>query len=151
MKILVTGAAGFTAEHLIPALKLRGHKIIGTDRLAEPSADVDLFFQTELSNISEYAKYLIGVDLIIHLAAARADWGVADEEFYNDNVVATKALLATTKDLNIKKFIFVSSIAVMPQNSKFCISEQSAEDPKTAYGKSKLLGERLIIESCESD
>ena len=35
MKIFVTGAAGFVAEHLIPELQRLGHQVVGCDRKPE--------------------------------------------------------------------------------------------------------------------
>ena len=47
--------------------------------------------------------------------------------------------------------LFVSSIAVMPQNTGMKITEQSPNDPINAYGRSKELSENLLIDHCKLD
>ena len=146
--VLVTGAAGFAAEHLIPRLKENNYFVIGLDRKAAPSASVDLYKKADLLNINDNDNIFedLEIDLVIHLAAARADWGVSDAEFNRDNYLATKALLKYCENKQINKFIFVSSISVMPQNSYSPISEQSPNAPINAYGRSKEAAENALIE-----
>ena len=87
LNILVTGASGFTAEHLIPRLKASGCYVIGTDRQKTPSAIVDEFISSDLLDFEDNFNELNApkIDYVIHLAAARADWGVSDQEFFTDN------------------------------------------------------------------
>ncbi|MDC0495984.1 NAD(P)-dependent oxidoreductase [Planktomarina temperata] len=146
MRILVTGASGFAAEHLIPKLKELNHYIIGLDRKPNASAKVDDYICLDLAsdNLSEMLE--ISVDLVIHLAAARADWGISDEEFYRDNVVATENLIKAISRLEVKRFIFTSSISVMPQDSEYPLDEQCPNGPINAYGKSKETAENLLIQ-----
>ena len=110
--ILVTGASGFVAEHLIPILRQAGNRVIGVDRKEQPSAACDEYIQSELSRLAfnDIRDHAAVPDVIIHLAAARADWGVSDAEFYEDNVEATAALLNQFEGRPLKRFIFVSSI-----------------------------------------
>lgn len=147
LNILVTGASGFTAEHLIPRLKALGCYVIGTDRKKIPSAIVDKFISSNLLNFEDNFNKLNApkIDYVIHLAAARADWGVSDQEFFTDNFEATKSLLSFCKSRGINQFLFISSISVMPQESYSVISEQSPNQPINAYGKSKEAAENLLI------
>lgn len=55
MRILITGAAGFIGQHLVPELEQAGHKVTGIDR-----DDHDLRY--ELPDVSGY-------DYVVHLAA----------------------------------------------------------------------------------
>ena len=145
MNILITGSSGFAAEHLIPSLKTLGHYIIGCDRLEKPSADVDEYLQFDLLNIEDVSVTEKNIDCVIHLAAARADWGVTDEEYFRDNFEATRKLLDFCIAKKINKFLFVSTIAVYPQENSTPLDEQAQEAPFNAYGKSKLEAENLLI------
>ena len=98
--ILVTGAAGFAAEHLIPRLRAEGNHVIGLDRKSVPSAFCDEFISVDLNDVEADKIRNIEIDIVFHLAAARADWGVSDHEFFRDNVDATSALL---ENLNLDR------------------------------------------------
>ena len=92
-KVLVTGASGFVAEHLIPVLREQGWHVCGLDRKAKPSAICDDFKCIDLIDFKENHVSNNEFDLVIHLAAARADWGVSDDEFFRDNVDASISLI----------------------------------------------------------
>jgi nucleoside-diphosphate-sugar epimerase len=148
-KVLVTGASGFVAEHLIPSLRDSGYFVFGVDRKSKPSAFCDEYKCLDLLDLS--AIHLSGheFDLVIHLAAARADWGVSEEEFFRDNVSAAKSLISAIGN-KVQKIIFVSSISVMPQGTTECLDESAPYDPINAYGFSKKEAELLFIESYKS-
>jgi len=74
MRILVTGATGFLAQHLIPALQKRGHTIRA---LVLPSGDatwllhrgVDIY-RGDVRQANTLTQPLRDVDAVFHLAAA---------------------------------------------------------------------------------
>ena len=145
-KILVTGASGFAAEHLIPRLRSAGYYVFGIDRKERPSAKCDEFLSIDLNDIMQIRDNLTEIDAVIHLAAARADWGVTDSEFYADNVEATRELLNALKSQKLDYFVFVSSISVYPQNSTESLTEVTPTGPINVYGKSKLKAEQLCVD-----
>tara|TARA_A100001015_G_scaffold48648_1_gene53759 strand:- start:2482 stop:3525 length:1044 start_codon:yes stop_codon:yes gene_type:complete len=144
--VLVTGASGFAAEHLIPLLRSAGYTVVGLDRKDAPSADCDLFISCDLADAEETAAKIPAVDIVIHMAAARADWGVSDYEFERDNVVATNSLLSAIDIERLRTFIFVSSISVMPQNTNAILDESAPYEPINVYGDTKMRAEL----ACES-
>lgn len=151
MRILVTGAAGFAAEHLIPLLREKGHYVIGCDRLSAPSAVVDEFFQFDLIDINNLNFTIPTFEIVIHLAAARADWGIPDSEFYRDNHTCTVELLNYCKLFKIGSFLFASTIAVYAQDKDIAVDEDETPMPFNAYGKSKLNAEMELLAHAHSD
>jgi nucleoside-diphosphate-sugar epimerase len=149
-KVLVTGASGFVAEHLIPVLKSAGWFVFGIDRKAYSSAVCDDFISLDLVDLKLSDLKGQSFDLVIHLAAARADWGVSKEEFFRDNVEASRSLIQVMNELNLNKVIFVSSISVMPQATSDCLDESAPYDPINAYGFSKKDAELLFIKHYSS-
>lgn len=148
-RVLVTGASGFVAEHLIPVLRSKSFSVFGLDRKKKPSALCDDFKCIELNDLKTDQLKKYKFDLVIHLAAARADWGVSDKEFFRDNVDASKSLINALGG-EVPKVIFVSSISVMPQASSDCLDESAPYDPINAYGFSKKEAELLFLESHNS-
>ena len=148
-KVFVTGASGFVAEHLIPSLRNSGYFVFGVDRKSQPSAFCDEFRSIDLIDLK--ADHICDHEfhLVIHLAAARADWGVTDEEFFRDNVSASQSLINALGN-QVPKIIFVSSISVMPQATSDCLDETAPYDPINAYGFSKKDAELLFIKNYNS-
>ena len=146
--IFVTGASGFVAEFLIPILKKNGFRVVGLDRKRSPSAFCDKFLCTDLNDhqsleLGELHEF----DTLVHLAAARADWGVSDEEFERDNVQATSRVVQLAKTIGVKKIIFVSSISIFGQGRGTILRENNQPNPINVYGRTKLAAERLV-QSC---
>tara|TARA_B100001093_G_scaffold420282_1_gene412154 strand:+ start:30023 stop:31063 length:1041 start_codon:yes stop_codon:yes gene_type:complete len=137
--ILVTGCSGFVAEHLIPILK-KEYIVIGIDR-KDCKLDLDFFIKADLNNTKNYKNLLTNVDTIIHLAAARADWGISREEFYKDNVDASRSIISVGHNAGIKNWIFVSSVSTMPQNTNELLDEAAPFQPINDYGYSKMEAE----------
>lgn len=149
-KVFVTGASGFVAEHLIPVLRSMGWFVYGTDRKEIPSAECDDFISLDLVDMKPSDLKGHSFDLVIHLAAARADWGVSDNEFFRDNEEASRSLIRVINKIHVPKIIFISSISVMPQATSDCLDESAAYDPINAYGFSKKAAELLFIENYNS-
>lgn len=146
--VLVTGASGFVAEHLIPKLKRKLDCIVvGLDRKSKPSAICDFYIESNLNDLNiKSFQDIPPIDAVYHLAAARADWGVSDEEYFSDNYDASIALLEVCGALSINEIVFVSSVSVMPQNTLNPQSEQSPIEPINAYGRSKAEAEKKFQE-----
>ena len=68
-KVLVTGAAGFIASHIVPALLRSGYRVVGIDRLPctlIPRSDHFTFIKQDIADV----KDLRGFDYVVHLAFA---------------------------------------------------------------------------------
>lgn len=84
-------------------------------------------------------------DILIH-AATSAVTTISDDEMYSTIVDGTRHVLEFAKTHGVKKLLFTSSGAVYgPQTTS--VSEDAPCRPTTAYGKGKLLAERMCIDS----
>lgn len=140
-KVLVTGSSGFVAEHLIPKLKKLNYFVVGIDRKDSNNKELDLFIKSDLNQVENYINKINDIDLVIHLAAARADWGVSRSEFMNDNLNASINLIKSGNKNNINNWIFVSSVSTMPQNTNELLDEKAPYAPINDYGESKMMAE----------
>jgi nucleoside-diphosphate-sugar epimerase len=146
-RILLTGASGYVASYLAPALRSDA-EIVGLDRLPPRSPSFDRFIVGDLCDDSVVKAAGADVDTVIHLAAAKADWGVSEAEFFRDNVDATASLVAGLRG-SVQKWLLFSSVAVYGPSSSPA-SGHSAKTPTTAYGRSKLECERVLEELVDS-
>jgi len=145
MKILLTGSEGFVGGYLRKELEKTGHLVYCIDRVKARRTN---YFCFDLSNeITSIAKLLKdeSFDLLIHLAAAKGDYNLKYNDFYRDNVIASKKLITLIKVLNIKSVIAYSTVSVYGHDNKIK-SEEAELVPNNEYGTTKLESENLFIE-----
>ena len=130
MKVLITGSRGFIGKHL--AEELEKHEIVEFDRaLGNDVLDKD-----------QLTEKMQGVQAVIHLAAALEE--DSKELLWKVNVEGTKNVLEAAKIAGVKKFIYLSSVAVYA-SSKEPLNENSPTNPSTNYEKSKLEAEKIAV------
>lgn len=144
MKVLVTGSSGFVGPYLVEALIERGDYVIGIDRVAPSAIEPHVFVQGDLTDDESIEKALAhDVDLVAHLAAARADWGLSDEEYIRDNVTATRRLIESALDKGVARWIFYSTVGVFGP-SDVPMDDSAPRAPHGIYGETKAEAEALF-------
>jgi nucleoside-diphosphate-sugar epimerase len=138
VKILVTGSSGYVGSFLLPLVKRRFDVTAidtaqgaHTDIVSDIAAD-DL--RDKLSSDEDY--------VVIHCAAARFDYGISANVYFEENVSKTKAFLNTLAALNISQFIHVSSVAAI---------DGEAIDYDDAYRATKYLQQCEVIDWCRQN
>lgn len=149
-KILLTGCSGYIGRNMVPFLKQKGFSVVGLDRKPYPLHNLDEFIQSDLRDDMFLKRIPEGVDTICHLAAAKDDWGLSHEEYFSDNVAATRKLLDVGVARGIKNWLFYSSVAVLGPSSD-ALSEAAPLAPQGAYGESKAEGEKLFRQLAERE
>lgn len=150
MTVLVTGANGFIGRRLVERLANEGLTVRATYRRA-PGDQHPLIEWLQVSGLEDPAdlsRLVAGVDTVIHLAGlahqiGRAGEGRADE-FHRANATATSLLAAASAAAGVRRFIFISSIAVMGTRSSQPLDATLPANPQTDYGRSKLEGELAL-------
>ncbi len=149
MKILITGASGFIGTNLLEHLLLLGHEVLNIDSSA-PRCDKHIKFW-EKADICDLTtlESLISVfspEFIIHLAA-KTDLNEENGiEYYNANIKGVENIIEICLKLkSLKRVIFASSMLVNEVGYK--PKDVFDYNPHTLYGKSKVMGEKLILEN----
>lgn len=141
--ILVTGSSGYVASELVPFLK-ETNEVIGVDRI--PSEQTN--WVTDIASI-DFCNKLTDLSsstvLIVNLAAARFDFGAKAEDYYRLNVLDQEIFLNSLDNLDIKRFVHVSSVASIDGRH---IPYSKALDCDNAYRSTKYLQEKLVKEWC---
>lgn len=151
MKVLVTGGTGFVGSHVIDELLKKNYDVRAIARKSSSTKWIEgknvEIFHASLNDKSSLIKALDAVSAVIHVGGLTAARNL--EEFMEGNYQGTKNLIDAIFEsgAEIKKFLFVSSqAAVGPSKS---LNEPSKEEceykPLTAYGKSKMKAEQLVI------
>jgi len=150
--ILITGAAGFLGTHLIDALLKNDFHITALDIVAP---------QNEQSGVTWLQKDLIkddlteifeDIDVVFHLVGKYLAGN--NEYILNDlntiNVQTTSKIAQYASLSNIKRVIYISSIAACEESNERVITEDSGH-PVSSYGLSKLKGEETLIANLSRD
>ena len=110
MKILVTGSSGFIGQHLVRALKRRGHEVLLFDR---ENTGAEL-----LRDIEE-------ADAICHLAGENRPKNLADFEYVNHGL--TETICSTIRASNKQKRLLFASSIQADLNNPYGVSKKEAE------------------------
>jgi predicted dehydrogenase/nucleoside-diphosphate-sugar epimerase len=157
-KVLVTGGTGLLGRAVVRQLVGAGMHPVSLSRREPTPWDQQGDIDYRTGDLAEKLApgLLAGVDIIIHCAAETSGgW----EDHQANSVDATEKLLRAAADAGVRRFIQVSSIAVLaaPENGKPLDERSPLEpDPKTlgpyGWGKAKSevlarqLGEELGID-----
>ena len=159
-QIIVTGASGFIGRNLLAYLRENYH-IFCIARRSGLEAEIpfhaniewiqwDISNEAGIADIAHYIKERGGVKFIIHLAGYY-DFDYDDKpEYERTNVQGTKNVLELGRLLDIKRFIFASSLAACSFGPrKLIINENSPANARFAYARSKKKGEEMCREYAE--
>ncbi len=112
------------------------------------------FFKFDIKETRKIKKIILNnkIDSVIHLAAALSvnESEKNPKKYKKINIDGTKKLLESLNGTKVKNFIFSSTCAVYKDGlSK--VSEKSSLKPTSVYGKTKLIGEKLISSFCKKN
>ena len=160
--ILVTGATGILGRGIVLELLKRGENVRATKRKSSNLEEVKNSFKFYTENPEEYFNKIEWIDVdfndseslknalngikeVYHTAAKVSFHPKDKREMYRTNIEATKQLLYACENSSVKKFCFISSIAVLDGlNENNEIDEDSNYNPKinhSSYAVSKHFSE----------
>lgn len=150
MTILITGGTGFIGRHLLELWAFSLHEIIIVAR----NVDATLFhtgvkmIQADICDAKVICEFIQNVrpHIVIHSAAiSRAnDCEAQRDECFNVNVKGTKNVINGCKVADAK-LIFMSTDFVFGHHGPY--KEADAYCPVNYYGESKVMAEKLLLES----
>ena len=148
MKALVTGATGLVGSHLVEKLVARKDHVRALVRATSKiehlqTLDVELVFG-DLRDPGALREAARGADVIFHCAAKVQLPGDGGDVF-EINVEGTKNMLEAAVAAGVKRFVFVSSVAVYGDAHAKLISEDHPQVPNGPYSESKIEGEKLVL------
>ncbi|KAB2919038.1 MAG: NAD(P)-dependent oxidoreductase [Hyphomicrobiaceae bacterium] len=152
MRILVTGASGFSGSFVARALARSGRDVVALHRRETP-------FLTRLSGEPRVRKHrgdLIDAatlpgpfDAVVHVAATSPAPGIDVAQMVRDNVMGTQALIEAAERWAAKAFIFFSSLSLYGEVAAGLVDERTPIVNPDVYGATKHLGELLLAARAE--
>jgi nucleoside-diphosphate-sugar epimerase len=154
-RIFITGVSGFVGKHLCKFLSLSDHYVRGASR----SKTIDInhknfeYFAIDDLNLKiNWRELLSNQDTVIHCAGRahiiKETIKIPLELYRLINVEATRELAKQAAEVGVKKFIFLSSIGVLGENTNarkpFTIFDKP--NPIQDYAISKYEAEQTLLE-----
>jgi len=146
--VFVTGGSGFIGGHLLEDLA-RDHRVRALARSADSALRVRAYgaepVRGALGAVSP--ADLAGTDVVIHAAAHVEAWGTR-EAFWATNVDGTRQLLGAARAAGVRRFVFVSTEAVLFDGRDLVDVDEAHPYParhRYLYSASKAEAERLVL------
>jgi len=154
MRVLVTGGAGYIGSHVVKQLGAAGHDATILDNLSTGRREAVLSGKLVVGDIGD-AKLLDQVlhqgrfGAVMHFAGSIVvPESVVDPlKYYSNNTGRTLELLSACVRHGVERFIFSSTAAVYGMPDKVQVSEDEPLAPINPYGASKMMSERMIIDT----
>ncbi len=152
MSVLVTGGAGYIGSHMVLALTGAGEDVVVLDNLSTgywwaiaPEAKLvegDIGDEALLDRIMASHSF----DAVIHFAGSIVvPDSVSDPlDYYLNNTVKSRMLMASAVKAKIQRFIFSSTAAVYGNPGDQPVFETATSQPISPYGTSKLMTEWML-------
>jgi len=145
LRVLVTGAAGFTGGHLARFLAARGDDVrvlvrAGTRARVQGTFDVA---EGDLRDAAALRTAVRGVEVIYHIAAIYRQAGLRDEEYRAVNAEAVGTVIEAARAAGARRVVHCSTVGVHGDVEHPPANEDAPLKPGDVYQQTKLEGERV--------
>ncbi len=148
MRVLVTGATGFTGGHLARWLAARGDAVCALARsrdaraAALEAAGIDIR-DGELADRSSLARAVEGVDVVYNIAAIYRQAAAGRDAYDAINATAVGWLVEAAAAAGAKRVVHCSTVGVHGDVQRPPANEDAPLRPGDEYQRSKLRGEQV--------
>ncbi len=149
MRILLTGATGFIGRAIVEELLRNGFQDLA---VIVRKTSKSLFLQTknirliyaDIVDRKSLEQISNEYDVCFHCAGFV---GVNQRMLHLANIVGTKNMCLFALTRGIKRFIYVSSVAVVSGNAETILTEEAPYRASNPYGQSKIEAEKIVLET----
>ena len=146
-RVVITGGTGFVGRGVVAAFAGRGNPVTVVDRDRYPDGAVHSVVG-DLTDPGLIAEALDGGEVagVVHLAAITSVLRSVEHPVavYQENVAVTQALLESSRQAGVERFIMASTNAVVGDVGYTTMHEGVPLRPLTPYGATKAAAEMLL-------
>lgn len=157
--VLVTGGAGYIGSHILKAVEESGRPAIAFDDLSHGFQEACAWGELVQGDVRDTDALVAAIErhevvAVVHMAGlievGRST--VRPDLFWDQNVQGTASVLAAMRSTSARRLVFSSSAAVYGHDPRGrwsdLLTEDSAKEPASPYGDTKLAAERMIAAAC---
>ncbi len=147
MRVLVTGATGFTGGHLARRLAADGDQVRALVRRAGSAGaglgpDIELV-EGDLRDAAALARAVRGVEVVHHVAALYRQAGLPADAYRDVNAHGVQRLVEAAADAGVRRVVHCSTVGVHGDVEHPPADEDAPLRPGDVYQATKLEGEQL--------
>ena len=152
MKVLVTGATGFTGSHLARTLAQTGDSVAAlvrprsVERAAALAADGIEIRVGDLGDAAAVERAVAGCELVYHIAATYREPGQSNSAYRRVNVEGTRHVLEAARAAGVRRVVHCSTGGVHGHVASPPADEDAPFSPGDIYQRTKLDAELLAAE-----
>ena len=150
-RAFVSGGSGFVGRTLLAELRRRGIRtraLVRSDDAERVVRDAGAEpVRAGLADTDALQRAIAGCDVVFHAAAIVTDWGDV-AEFRKVNVDGTSSLLRAARAAGVRRFVHVSTEAVLAGPDPIVNADERAAKPANPYGPyalTKSLAEDAVL------
>ncbi len=151
MRVLVTGATGFTGGHLARGLVVAGHEVRALARNPTRAVDIERLgvavLRGDLRDRSSLILALQGVQVVYNIAAIYREAGTSTEMYRRINATAVGELVELAQAAGVKRVVHCSTVGVHGDIEDPPANEDAPFKPGDIYQETKLEGEEVARET----
>jgi len=153
LRVLVTGATGFTGGHLARFLAESGDSVRVLVRSGkQPIADADRFeiVEGDVRDAEALKRAAEGIEVVYHIAAIYRQAGLRDQEYRAVNATAVGSVIDAARAGGARRVVHCSTVGVHGDVDHPPANEDAPLKPGDIYQQTKLEGERIAREAGSS-
>ncbi|MCA9274003.1 MAG: NAD-dependent epimerase/dehydratase family protein [Phycisphaerales bacterium] len=153
MRVLVTGATGFTGGRLAEMLIEQGDEVVAlarksarTEKLTAAGASI---VTGDIRSKDDVRRAAEGCEVIYHIAALYRSAKHPDSVYHDVNVCGTENVLSAARKFGVSRVVHCSTIGVHGRVKQRPVDETAPFAPGDIYQRTKLKGEMLAKAAAE--
>jgi nucleoside-diphosphate-sugar epimerase len=152
VRVLVTGATGFTGNHLAHALAERGYFVRalvrptpdGTREFVHPAIET---VYGDLRDRASLERAASGIEVVYNIAALYRQAGLRDEVYREVNATAVRTVIETARAGGARRVVHCSTVGVHGDVETPPANEDAPLRPGDIYQQTKVEGEQIARET----